>query len=125
MGVIKDMWTRIERGEKVFEPSRLPGKLPRGTKWVQAPEGWTLARKTPEELQQEKARSAGKSPSADSRGDLKRLYLTKANYSLLEAEELLHIQRWIHEIMDQKKDEKRKTLAEKIALMQRELSNLK
>jgi hypothetical protein len=40
-------------------------------------------------------------------------------------EELLHVQRWIGEALDQKKEEKRKTLAERISLMQRELSNLK
>lgn len=125
MGVVKDLWIRIEKGGKAFVPARIQGKLPRDTKWVNSPEGWTIARKSQEEILAAQAQSSLKTSGVKGKDDLKRLYLIKANYSLLDAEELLHIQRWISEIIDLKKEEKRKTLAEKISMMQRELSNLK
>ncbi|MDZ4199605.1 MAG: hypothetical protein U1E27_10015, partial [Kiritimatiellia bacterium] len=75
MGVIKDLWTKIEKGEAVYEKARLPGKLPRGTRWVQHDKGWTLVRKTQDELNAEKAKSAIQSSGSSTKDDLKRLYL--------------------------------------------------
>lgn len=125
MGAVKDLWNRIEKGERVRIPVRLPGKLPRNTKWQRESDGWTLARKSPEEIQAVQAGTALKSPGSASREDLKRLYLVKTNYALLDVDELLHVQRWIGELLTQKKDEKRKTLEDQIKQMQNQLHNLK
>lgn len=125
MGAVKELWLRIEKGERVRIATRLPGKLPRNTKWQRESDGWTLARKSPEEIQALQAGTAAKSPGTTPRDDLKRLYLIKANYALLDVDELLHVQRWIGELLTEKKEEKRKALEDQIKQMQNQLHNLK
>ncbi|MCF7838829.1 MAG: hypothetical protein K9N49_09390 [Candidatus Marinimicrobia bacterium] len=121
-GPAKQMWLRIQKGEKVVVKDRIIGKLPNGCKWEPVEGGWTLAPKTAEEMAQSAPR---RGRGGDAQEQIRRTLMVKGNYSLLSADELMHVHRWIAEIMDQKKEEKKRLLQEEIAKLQKELTVLR